>query len=63
MSDLHKRVFDAIHALPRPLTIEQAKETGATVIGQDAKALQQWNSWMQTNGPQLIFMLNNLEGS
>ncbi len=57
MSDLHKQVFAAIEALPKPVTAEQALATGKSLI-QDAKGQQQWAQWVQSNGAQLIRHLN-----
>lgn len=57
MSALHKQVFLAIEALPRPVTPEQALETGNAMIPLGPQT-QQWENWMKTNGAQLCQLLN-----
>lgn len=57
MSDLHKQVFEAIEALPRPITPEQALREGMSLI-EDGKANEQWQAWMKTNGAHLCQLLN-----
>lgn len=57
MSALHKQVFEAVEALPRPVTAEQALETGRAMIP-PGKQAQEWEAWMQTNGAQLCQLLN-----
>jgi hypothetical protein len=58
MDELSKRVFAAIHELPKPVTEQQALETGMALIVNDAPAQQQWAAWMKQNGAQLCHMLN-----
>lgn len=61
MSDLHRDVFAAIHAITRPITPEQALKTGLEVIGANAANQQQFSNWMEQNGAKLCQMLNEVK--
>jgi len=61
MSDLHRDVFAAIHAVPRPITPEQALKAGMDVIGVNTGNQQQFASWMEQNGAKLCQMLNEVK--
>ena len=57
MSDLHTAVFDAIKAMPRPISPDDARAVGLDQIT-DANQRQQFEAWFQTNGAQLTLLLN-----
>jgi hypothetical protein len=57
MTELHKSVFDAIHALPRPVTATQCEEEGLKQIPLGPQQ-KQFKDWMQTSGAKLAQMLN-----
>ena len=56
---LQARIFNAIHALKRPVSEEAAENTALEVIAEfDASKAREFKSWFAKNGTQLVKMLN-----
>jgi hypothetical protein len=55
---LEADIFAAIHADPRPITVERAQEIGVSFLQDDFPKRKQWIDWCSANGAQLVKMLN-----